>query len=284
MRRMPRLPSVILALALSMSGCSAVLARQDFEPSDFSMAYIRPATRAEAPTVASRAVTEELKGFDRAFGRLDGAVKGLAGSDATKVKAQAAAVRALLDRDWRARLRSVAAQQTGAFSDLVLKHDVLGNPGHVPLQRAPGDDAESKAANAALAEADQAVKAATRAEVAAGLARNMLALAHQDLEEARLAGEPRPVQVAAAAYAAVAAARLALDALHETQAALPRLAAAEKRLVAAATANTTVGMRLGGGPGRVTSARGVLEALRTGMPATIEGAARVLADAKALKR
>lgn len=279
---MTRLLASVLALSLALPGCSVVLARQDFEPSDFSMAYIRPASRAEAPTVAARAVTEELKGFDRAFGRVDASVKGLPGPDATKVKGQAAAVRSLLDKDWRARLQSVAAQQSDALSRLVLAHDVIGGAGHVPIARAPGDDADSRAANAALAEADAAVKAAGRAEAMGALARNMLALARQDLEEAKLT--PGPVQAAAAAYAAVVAARLALDALHETTAAGAKLLAAEKRLAAAATGNATVGMRLGGAPNRIASARNALDALRQGMPGTLEGAAKVLADAKAVKR
>lgn len=284
MRAMPRHPALalVLAVALALPACAAIQARQDFEPADFAMAYIRPASRAEAPTVATRAVSEELKGFDRAFGRIDAAVKGLPGPDATKVKAQAAAVRALLDRDWRARLQALAAQQGDALSRLVLAHDVIGGAGHVPIPRAPGDDADSRTANAALAEADQAVKAAARAEATGALARNMLSLARQDLAEARHA--PSALQAAAAAYSALVAARLALDALHETQAALGKLTAAEKRLAAAATANATVGMRLGGAPNRVATAHGALDALRAGMPGAVEGAARVLADAKALKR
>lgn len=281
---MPRSPLVFLvfALTLALPGCAAVLARQDFEPADFAMAYIRPASRAEAPTVASRAVSEELKGFDRAFGRIEVAVKGLPGPDATKVKAQAAAVRTLLDRDWRSRLQAVATQQSDALSRLVLAHDVIGGAGHVPIARAPGDDPDTRTANAALAEADLAVKAAARAEAMGALARNMLSLARQDLEEAR--HEPSPVRSAAAAYSAIVAARLALDALTETQAAMGKLVAAEKRLATSATANATVGMRLGGAPNRIATARGALDALRTGMPGTLEGAARVLADAKVLKR
>ena len=272
-----------LAFSLALPGCAAVMARQDFGPSDFAMAYIRPASRAEAPTVAGRAVAEELKGFDRAYGRVDAAVKGLPGGDATKVKGQAAAVRALLDKDWRSRLTATAAQQGDAFSRLVLAHDVIGGAGHIPVPRAPGDDADSRAANAALAEADAAVKAAGRAEAMGALARNMLSLARQDLEEARL-NPGAPLQIAAAAYAALVAARLALDALHETGGAWGKLQAAERRLADAAMGNATVGMRLGGAPNRVASARGALEALRAGMPGTVEGAARVLADAKVLRK
>ncbi len=272
----------VVAVSLSLPGCAAVLARQDFEPADFSMAYIRPASRAEAPTVATRAVSEELKGFDRAFGRVDAAARGLPASDATKVKAQAAAVRTLLDRDWRGRLQAVATQQKDAFSRLVLAHDVIGGAGHVPISRTPGDDPESRTANAALAEADQAVKAAARAEAMGDLATNMLSLARQDLEEARFA--PSPLQAAVVAYSAIVAARLALEALGESQAAIGKLTAAEKRLAGAAMANATVGMRLGSAPNRVATARGALDALRAGMPGTLEGAARALADAKALKR
>lgn len=281
MSAMSRLPAFFLALTFALPGCALVMARQDFGPADFSMAYIRPASRAEAPTVAGRAVSEELKGFERAFGRVAAAVKDLPGAEAAKVRGQATAVRTLLARDWRARLTTLAASQGDAFSRLVLAHDVIGGAGHVPVARAPGDDADSRTANAALAEADLAVKAATRAEATGALSRNMLSLARQDLEEARMT--PSPVQSAAAAYAALVAARLALDALHDTAGALTQLGAAERRLAAAAMANTTVGMRLGGAPNRIASAKSALTSLRAGMPAVLEGAARVMADARAMK-
>lgn len=277
---MPNFRRLIVAATLLLHGCAALTARHEFAAADFGLAYLQPQSRAELPTLPTRALQAELAGIDKAFGKVEAAAKGLPGPQASQVRSRAAAVRGLLDAGFRARLTARVAQGGPGLADRFLAHDRLGALGYAPIPRAPGDDADSKAANLAINEADLALRAAEKAAALAELARSMVAQAGSDLIDAE--DTKAPAAVAVTAYAAIAAARLSIEALAEAATASGKLTAADRRLAAAAS-NQVVAMRTGAAAGRIAGGHIRLEAVERAVPAYLENAAKLLAAAKALK-
>jgi hypothetical protein len=277
-RRLVAVAALVLQVALA--GCAAVMARQEFQASEFGLAYLVPQSRAELPTLAARALQAELAALDRSMGRVEVAAKAAGGAQAARVRAQAAAVRAQLDGGFRARLAVQMGQGGTPLADRIMAHARLGSLGYAPIPRVPGDDAESKAANAAIAEADLALRAAEKAAALGQMARTMAGMAGADLIDAQdtQAAGARAV----AAYAAIAGARLSLDALAEAATAKAKLAAAERRLIVVA-ANPIVAMRTGAAAGRVAGAHDQVAAVRREAPGYLEAAAKVLTASRAIK-
>lgn len=266
-----------LALLTGLPGCAAVMARHEFPASEFGLAYLQPQSRAELPTLAPRALQAELAALDKALAKVDQAAKAAGG---TQVRAHAGAVRAALDPAFRKKLAAKLQEGGGPMADRVMAHARLGALGYAPIPKFPGEDADSKAANAAIAEADAALRAAEKAAALGELARAMVNMAGADLVDAQ--DTQAAGSAALTAYAAIAGARLSIDALAEAANADAKLAAAEKRLVAA-SANQVVAMRTGTAAGRLAGAHDRLDAVRRDVPGYLEAAAKTLAAAKALK-
>lgn len=262
--------ALVAATTVLVAGCASSAAfKNRYASSDFEMSYL-DSGKTGADVLMSR-VEAELASVDKAFARVNDLTKKLPGPAANELKGAVDAIKSSMDGAVKGKILAAVKNEQTALSEYLTRHNVFSvkdHPyGYNLIDTLEGVDADTKEANALIAEINNTLKDAYKVTAAVAVSKALVDMIQKDLKDAKAA--PSTVKVAGIGLLSMSVSRNTLNSVSEAQVLLPRLQGLLSKTQAKLSAKPALAFKLGSVPGQLSGASAGLASVSTDGPALL---------------
>jgi hypothetical protein len=263
---------LVLATAVLLAGCASSNAfKNRYASSDFEMSYMESGKN-DADRLMSR-INAELAAVDKAFTSVASLTKDLPGPAGTQVKGAVSSIKAVMDETVKGKVLAAMKGEQAELSAYLGRHNLFtakDHPyGYNLIEALEGTDADTKEANALIAEVNSVLKDAYKVTAAVAVSKQLVGMLQEDLKDLKAA--PATVKVAGIGLISMSVTRTTLNSVSQAQALLPRLQGLLDKTQDKLKAKPALAFKLGGLPGQLGGAVGGLAGVTKDAPELLGG-------------